>query len=76
MFCYSPNPRLQPTPASQPKLLKKQRRASFAPRGQAPLANSSHRKCTSAHRSPASQPSPLDEQNRAVMLREGERGTG
>jgi hypothetical protein len=31
---------------------------------------------TDAHRSPASQPSPLDEQNRAVMLREGERGAG
>jgi len=29
---------------------------------------------TDAHRSPASQPSPLDEQNRAVMLREGRRG--
>jgi len=31
---------------------------------------------TDAHRSLASQPSPLDEQNRAVMLREGRRGAG
>ena len=40
------------------------------------LANSSHRRITDAHRSPASQPSPLDKQNRAVMLREGKRGGG
>jgi hypothetical protein len=39
-----------------------------------PLAKSSHRKVADAHRSPAPQPSPLKEQNRVVMLREGRRG--
>ena len=38
---------------------------------QPPLANSSHRKATDAHRSPASQTSLLVEQIRAGMLREG-----
>jgi hypothetical protein len=33
-------------------------------------------KITDAYRSPASQTSPLKEQNRVVMLREGRRGAG
>jgi hypothetical protein len=41
-----------------------------------PLANSSHRKCTGAHRPLVAQPVPLKKQVRVGPLHEGRRGAG